>query len=128
MIDEQRQRIIGLFKGLGWEQTDIEWFTGPYKDFPEDKPDKIKPINPNKPDVGNAPGTSTQPLTVTFTPTHVLFKASEDIEFNIGGDVRDATVKLKAGSSSQRKLTKEGNGFVNTQLINGGKETKHQYS
>ena len=57
-------------------------------------------------------GNSESGLVVTFSDTHVSIKAASPIKAQLSGDIRDGKVNLKAGQTSRRKLTGEGNGFV----------------
>lgn len=57
-------------------------------------------------------------VAVSFTDTHVVIESTIDQAVDIGGDVRDDTVKIEAGKSIKRKLTDEGNGYVE---VNGEK-------
>lgn len=58
------------------------------------------------------------PFTVTVGETHITVQAVTDVVAVLGGDVRDSEVKLPAGASTRRKLTREGHGFV---TVNGTK-------
>lgn len=51
-------------------------------------------------------------LTVEFTDRHVVLTSTVDKKVRLTGDIRDSTVRLRAGQETRRRLTAEGNGYV----------------